>query len=71
MLYQLTEIRDHVGFLPNALANGQMSPLSRRVLQLHTALAVETPEAVTSAGLERLVGDLADLSDLLSESYLR
>ena len=71
VMYQLTEIRDHIGFLPNAVKNGQMSPLSRRALQVHTGLAVETPETVDSALLRNLIYDIADVSDLLSETYLR
>ena len=30
VLYHLSEVRDHVGFLPNAEVNGQMSPLAAR-----------------------------------------
>lgn len=71
VLYQLSEIRDHIGFLPNAGVNGQMSPLSRRVLQIHTGLAVETPESVESGLLRRLAGDISGLCDLLSDTYLR
>ena len=33
VLYHLTEIREHVGFLPNAEVNGQLSHLSRALLQ--------------------------------------
>ncbi len=44
ILYHLTEVRDHTAFLPDATANGQMSALSRAVLQTHTHLAVQTPD---------------------------
>lgn len=71
VLYQLTEIRDHVAFLPDAAMNGQMAPLSRRVLQVHTALAVETPETVDTGLLRALARDTAGLSDLLADTYLR
>jgi uncharacterized circularly permuted ATP-grasp superfamily protein/uncharacterized alpha-E superfamily protein len=71
VLYQLSEIRDHVSFLPNATVNGQLSPLTRRLLQVHTALAVATPETIDPALLRALIRDIADLSDLLSETYLR
>ena len=71
VLYHLTEIRDHVGFLPDAIVNGQMSPLSRAVLQTHTGLAVETPETVDSAALRALIGEIAALSNLVSDTYLR
>ena len=71
VLYHLTEVRDHVGFLPDATVNGQMSPLSRAALQTHTALAVATPETVDSAALRALIGDIAALSNLVSDTYLR
>ena len=71
VLYQLGELRDHIALLPEAVANGQMSPLSRRVLQVHTTLAVETPETVDAGLLRGLVGDIAGLSTLLSDTYLR
>jgi uncharacterized circularly permuted ATP-grasp superfamily protein/uncharacterized alpha-E superfamily protein len=71
VLYHLTEIRNHVGFLPNAEVNGQMSRLARAVLQAHTGLAVETPETVDGTALRALILELQALSDLVSATYLR
>jgi uncharacterized alpha-E superfamily protein len=71
VLYQLTELRDQVAFLPDAEHNGQLSKLSRAVLQMHTALAVQTPETVDDEMLLALRAELAGLSELLSETYLR
>jgi uncharacterized alpha-E superfamily protein len=71
VLYHLTEIRDHVAFLPNAEVNGQMSHLARAVLQAHTGLAVETPETIDGTALRALILELQALSDLLAASYLR
>jgi uncharacterized circularly permuted ATP-grasp superfamily protein/uncharacterized alpha-E superfamily protein len=71
ILYHLTEIRDHVAFLPDAVVNGQMSHLSRALLQAHTALAVETPETVDGLTLRALILELEALSTLLSDIYLR
>ena len=71
VLYHLTEIRDHVAFLPDAEVNGQMSPLSRAVLQAHTGLAVETPATVDGATLRALILEIEALSTLLSDTYLR
>jgi uncharacterized alpha-E superfamily protein len=71
VLYHLTEIRDHVAFLPDAVVNGQMSKLSRTVLQAHTGLAVETPETVDGTLLRGLMLEIEALSDLLSLTYLR
>jgi uncharacterized alpha-E superfamily protein len=71
VLYHLTEIRDHVAFLPNAEVNGQMSHLARAVLHAHTGLAVETPETIDGTALRALILELQALSDLLAASYLR
>jgi uncharacterized circularly permuted ATP-grasp superfamily protein/uncharacterized alpha-E superfamily protein len=70
VLYQLNEIRNHVGFLPHASVHGQMTPLSRAVLRTHTDLAVHTPETLDTAALGKLQGEIAALSGLLSSSYL-
>jgi uncharacterized alpha-E superfamily protein len=43
VLFQLAGLRDQVRLLPNAELNGQMSSLSRSVLRVHAALAVEEP----------------------------
>jgi uncharacterized alpha-E superfamily protein len=71
VLYQLSEARDHVAYLPDAEVNGQMSPLARAILQAHTHLAVQTPEAVDAAALAALVPEYEALSDLVSATYLR
>ena len=71
VLYHLTEIRDHVGYLPDATVNGQMSPLSRAILEAHTALAVETPETLSSPVFEALILRIEALHELISDSYLR
>jgi uncharacterized alpha-E superfamily protein len=70
VLYHLTEIRDHVAFLPDAVVNGQMSPLSRAVLQAHTGLAVETPATIDGARLTELIREVEGLSTLVSDTYL-
>jgi uncharacterized circularly permuted ATP-grasp superfamily protein/uncharacterized alpha-E superfamily protein len=71
VLYHLAEIKEHVGFLPRAEVNGQLSHLSRAILQTHTRLAVETPETVDGTTLRALILELEALSDLISSSYLR
>jgi uncharacterized circularly permuted ATP-grasp superfamily protein/uncharacterized alpha-E superfamily protein len=69
--YHLGEVKEHVAFLPEATVNGQMSALSRAVLQLHTGLAVRLPEDLGSAELRALIGEIEALSDLISQTYLR
>jgi len=71
VLYQLTEVRTHVAHLPGAEVNGQMNELSRAVLRTHTALAVRTPDGLDSGALEALGGEIAALSDLIYDTYLR
>lgn len=71
ILYQLSEIRDQIAFLPGAVENGQMSPLSRAVLRMHTALAVQTPDTLDTGALVDLRREIGDLGDLLSLTYLR
>ncbi len=70
VLYQLGEIRSHVGYLPRASIHGQMSPLSRAVLRTHTDLAVQTPETLDTAALRTIRREIGSLSGLLSTAYL-
>jgi uncharacterized circularly permuted ATP-grasp superfamily protein/uncharacterized alpha-E superfamily protein len=70
ILYQLTEIRDQLALLPVAGQRGQLSPLQRLVLELHTAVAVAAPETVDRAMLLDLRGKVGGLSDMLSDTYL-
>ncbi|MBX3578394.1 MAG: circularly permuted type 2 ATP-grasp protein [Rhizobiaceae bacterium] len=71
ILYQLTELREQIGLLPGATGQGIGTPLSRAVLQLHAGLAVKTPEELTSEDILGCRTDLGQVSDLLSEAYLR
>lgn len=71
ILYQLTELQDHIGFLPNAKVMGQLSELSRGILQAHTGLAIQTPDKLDSLALKALRGEIEGISDVISETYLR
>jgi uncharacterized alpha-E superfamily protein len=55
--------------LPNAFANGQMSPFYREAMRLHSGLAVMTPETMNEDVYRRLEKDLENLSDLLVRTY--
>ncbi|MCR8725406.1 circularly permuted type 2 ATP-grasp protein [Frigidibacter sp. ROC022] len=70
VLFQLSEVKDQIAMLPNSVIQGEMSPLSRQVLQLHTDLAVLTPDQVTPRRLLRMRVRLAELSDGLTAAYL-
>jgi uncharacterized alpha-E superfamily protein len=71
VLFQLAGLCDQVRLLPNAEINGQMSGLSRSVLRVHTALAVEEPLALDTEAFWSLRADLGNLSELLTEAYMR
>ena len=71
ILYQLNQISDHMSFLPGVEANSQMTPLQSAVMQTRTSLAVKLPESVDADILEKLSGEIYNLSDLLTSSYLR
>ena len=70
ILYQLNEIKNEVEQLPNAYANGQMSPFYREAMRLHAGLAVMTPETMTDAVYKRFETELERLSDILAQTYL-
>jgi len=71
LLYQLDGMRDQIALLPGAAPEGQLSDLSRAMLRTHARLATETPETLTTKALWDIRADIARLSDLLTESYLR
>ncbi|MCR9254597.1 MAG: circularly permuted type 2 ATP-grasp protein [Alphaproteobacteria bacterium] len=71
ILYQLSEIKTLVSDLPGAEVRGQLSPLSRAVLQAHTNLAIETPMTLTTGKLIACRDEVMAFSDTLTDSYLR
>lgn len=72
VLYHLSEVQKHVGVLPGAEEeSGQMSPLSRAVLRVHAGLAVQEPDSLDTAALAALADEIAGLSELISDTYLR
>ena len=70
ILFQVRQLRGLVDELPGARDNGLLSPLSRAVLSIDTALSVAEPAAMTTGRLERLQADLAGLSGVLTGTYL-
>lgn len=71
ILYQLNEMKDHLSVLPGADRYGQLSELSRSMLEVHTSLSVSTPETLTPEALNELSGHIASLSIGLSTTYIR
>jgi len=70
ILYQLNELKDHLSVLPGADDHGQLSELSRAVLEVHTMLAISTPETLTPEKLKALTDNIAALSEGLTETYI-
>ncbi len=68
IFHQMEEVRAQVAMLPTG-PDGGMTPVARRVLEVHTALAVTTPEALTTADLWRVRDGVLQAADLLAESY--
>jgi uncharacterized circularly permuted ATP-grasp superfamily protein/uncharacterized alpha-E superfamily protein len=72
ILYQLEGIRTQVAYLPGATRDGHpSSDLSRAVLRCHTALETERPEDLDTPALWSLHRQIAGLSDLVTQTYLR
>jgi uncharacterized alpha-E superfamily protein len=71
ILYQIEGIRTQVAFLPGAQRDGHLSDLGRAVLRCYSGLATEPPEALDTAALWALSAQIGELSDLVTETYLR
>ncbi len=71
ILFSANEIKEHVGFLPGADVFGQLSALSRAVLQMQASVAVLTPTTLDAAALRAIRRQAFDLSDLISTTYFR
>lgn len=71
ILFQLGEVQDHIAFLPGADPHAPLSDLARAVLQLHTAVAIETPSHLDGMALAAIRAQAEAISDLLADTYLR
>lgn len=69
ILFQLNEIRTEVEQLPHPHGTGQMSPLERESMRLHSGLAVMTPETMTADIYQKLEAEMEKLSDLIGQTY--
>ncbi len=69
IMYQLDAIKSEVEALPNARSDGQMSPLYREALRLHSTTALKTPEEMTAEVYSELEREMEVLSNVLSETY--
>ncbi|MFV0245077.1 MAG: circularly permuted type 2 ATP-grasp protein [Qingshengfaniella sp.] len=71
ILYHLTRAKEHIAHLPVSAADGRMSSVARRALELHTDLTVATPDSLNGPRLIALRDALWALSDLITGAYLR
>jgi uncharacterized alpha-E superfamily protein len=71
ILYQVEGIRTQIAFLPEATREGHHSDLERAVMRCHIGLATEEPETLDSDALWALAAQIAGLSDLMTDTYLR
>ena len=71
VLYQLTEMKEHISILPGATEHGHLSELARSVLQIHTSLAIASPKTLTPEALSDLRDSIAFLTVELTDAYIR
>ena len=69
--HQVDHMMAQIEQLPGAARHGEYSELGRAMLRLQTDVATHTPETLTTLALNDLRIAIADLSDLLTEAYLR
>ncbi len=69
VLFQLTELRDQLETLPGGIEDGQLSPVAKAALQLHTDLVIAEPRDLTPERLEKLANDIAMLASLTAAAY--
>ncbi len=69
--HQIEALDEQVRMLPGAAENGVLSPLARAMLRCQTDLATAEPDTLTTAALWAFRGQVANLSNLVTEAYLR
>ncbi len=69
--HQIEALGDQVRQLPDAMENDVLAPLTAAMLRCQTDLATQTPETLTTAAMWTFRGQIAALSSLITEAYLR
>ena len=69
--HQIDGLSEQVQALPGAATHGQLSDLGRAMLRCQVEIATATPESLTREALMELRGKIFEISDLLTEAYLR
>jgi len=71
ILFQIERLRRLAADMPYARDNGRLGALSRVIVPIESRLAVAMPEEIDSEALLALRPEIATISDLLVQSYLR
>lgn len=71
VLFQVNEMKRLVEGLPGVMPSGRPGPLLRAILPLRTRLEVADPISITPQVFAELRGELANISEIVSASYLR
>ncbi|TMV92969.1 hypothetical protein FGG78_06710 [Thioclava sp. BHET1] len=71
ILFLINDLKANLEALPNAESAGRPGPILRALLPLRTELMVAEPRSVTPEFLARLRTQLFQLSDLISDQYMR
>ena len=69
ILFQLDALKTEFSLLPSHEAGTQMPDYSRKVLRLHTDLAIMDAADLTPEKLDEIAYEIADLSDTISDAY--
>ena len=71
LLFQLDILADRLGEMPRPVENAPLSEIDRSLMRLRTSIATATPEELDNAALRKAQGEIADLSGLITQNYLR
>jgi len=69
VLFQLDRMKHEIAHLPEAGERGHLSPASKDVLRLHTALATDDPADLSPEALNALADEMAGLYNSLARVY--
>ncbi|NGP18316.1 circularly permuted type 2 ATP-grasp protein [Devosia aurantiaca] len=69
VLFQLTELRTQVETLPGGIEDGQLSPVAKAALELHTALMIAEPSDMNPERLDALASEISSLASLIAMTY--
>lgn len=70
ILFQIARMRALAADLPHARENGRLAALSRAIVPVESLLSVAAPEDITTQRLLTLRAEVAEISNLVTQSYL-